>query len=78
MMGDLVKAKDDLLSAARRNPDSKEIRAELEEIKHLEEEEAADAKELWKANFITEQMSFRAQQGASSVSEVRAQRRRSN
>ena len=48
MMGDLVKAKDDLTSAARRAPESREIRMELEEVRREEEEEAAKAKELWK------------------------------
>ena len=71
-MGDLPKAKDDLMVAARRAPDSREVRAELEEVRRLEAEEEEGAKELWKQNFITEQMSFRAQQGAASVSEALA------
>ena len=70
MMGDLVKAKDDLTSAARKAPNSVEIRAALEEVRRLEEEEAEKAKALWKGGFIKEQMSFRAQQGAASVSEA--------
>ena len=44
MMGDLIKAKDDLLAAARRAPDSRELRNELDEVRRLGEEEDARAK----------------------------------
>ena len=70
MMGDVVKARDDLNAAARQAPEMREIRVELDLVKKLEEEEAEKAKQLWKKNFIAEQMSFRAQQGAASVSEA--------
>ena len=93
-MGDLVKARDDLMSAARKAPDAKEIRDDLTSLRVLEEEEEAyaswasnpllagqsqsicldptpcvfrSARALWKQNFITDEMSLRAQSGVTSV-----------
>ena len=77
VMGDLVKAKDDLLSAARCDPSLKEIRKELNEVKRLEKEDDKAARALWKSNFIAEQMSFRAQQGEASVAEAVAKEKAS-
>jgi tetratricopeptide (TPR) repeat protein len=45
-MGDLPKARDDLLSAARRAPDAKEIRADLTKLRELQREETASVRQL--------------------------------
>ncbi|KAL1496800.1 hypothetical protein AB1Y20_014386 [Prymnesium parvum] len=74
-IGDCVNARDDLLSAARKAPDAKEIRDEIAKLKQLEKAQEEDAKSLWKKNFITEQMSVRAQHGVMSVSEAVAKSR---
>ena len=70
VMGDLVKARDDFLVAARQDPQSREVRKELEHVRSLEKEEEENARQLWKKDFIKEQMSFRAQQGVTSVQEA--------
>ena len=71
-MGDYVKARDDLTSAARKAPDAREIREALSRLRSLEEEADANARALWKKDFITETMSVRAQYGAMSVAEALA------
>lgn len=66
-----LQARDDLMAAARKSPEAKEIRADLEKLKKLEEEADANARALWKKNFIAEKMSTRARYGAMSVSGTR-------
>ena len=66
-LGLLGRAKDDLISAARRDPRNREIVDEIDEVRRLEMEEKKAAKQLWKRGFLADQNALRAQQGAECV-----------
>ena len=66
-LGLLGRAKDDLISAARRDPRNREIFDEIDVVRRLEMEEKKAAKQLWKRGFLADQNALRAQQGAECV-----------
>ena len=66
-LGLLGRAKDDLISAARRDPRNREIFDVIDEVRRLEIKENEAVEQLWKRGFLAEQNDFRAQQGAACV-----------